>query len=58
MPQENQVQGTFKKDKTTKNNHRFQVKTESGEVVGTIYISKATTPIPQELLLKHDEKDD
>ena len=50
MNEAKEVKGQFKYEQDSKRFHRFKIETDAG-VVGTIYIPKDMTPLPDKLVL-------
>jgi len=46
-----EVRGQFKYDQDSKRYHRFKIEIEDEDIVGTVYISKKSTPLPDKLIL-------
>ncbi len=51
-----EVKGQFIYEADTRRYHKFQVETEGGIVIGTLYIPKKTKPLPQRIVLEYMRK--
>jgi hypothetical protein len=50
----NEIRGRLTYEKDSKRYHRFQIETEQG-IVGTVYVPKDLSPIPDRLVLDRIE---